>query len=328
MNSAVLTSCTPWAICLVVAVVAARLLVGLSGAQLNVARIRKIHTNQSGSVQSLSCVLTLPFFVMVLMLIVQVNQIMFGNILVHYSAFAAVRSASVWIPANGISNDESANRISSMTLINSTDEGEQYLISRRLDGKYSEIRQAATLACMPLAPSRDLGYAVGQDAIRSQIAMEKVYSGLNPGSNSNTKISDRIRNKLAYSYPNTDVELTFWHRSRLRNVRIRGERVEWREPPLQPIYPESYGVSPYFDEYYDNELGWQDELTALVTFNLPLLPGPIRFFAPTGGSIAADGTVPSRDQSGEVFIWPLKAFATMGIEGQKPQFPYWQEDFQ
>lgn len=328
MNQAILTSCTPWVICLVVAVVAARVLVAISGAKLDFSRLSKVHTNESGSVQSLSFVLTLPFFVMVLMLIVQVNQIMFGNILVHYSAFAAVRSASVWIPANRDPIFETANRISSMTLINSTDEGQQYLVSPLTDGKYSEIQQAATLACMPLAPSRNLGYTLGQYGTRSQIAMEKAYSGLDPASSANTKISDRLRNKLAYSYPNTDVQLTFWHRSHPRIVRIRDERVEWRDPPLQPIYPEAYGVSPYFDEYYSNELGWQDELTALVTFNLPLLPGPIRFFAPTGGAIAADGSTPSRDQTGEVFIWPLKAFATMGMEGQKPQLDYWQETSQ
>lgn len=328
MNQAILTSCFPWAICLVIAVAAVRLLISVSGAKLNLNRLRQFHSNDSGSIQSLSFVLTLPFFVMVLMLIVQVNQIMFGNIIVHYSAFAAVRSASVWIPANGDPAFETANRISSMTLINSTQEGQQYLVSPSLDGKYAEIRQAATLACMPLAPSRNLGYALGQFGDRSRIAMEKVYSGLDPQSSKNSKISDRIRNKLAYSYPNTAVQLTFWHRWRPRIVRIRDERVEWRDPPLQPIYPESYGVSPYFDEYLENEIGWQDELTALVTFNLPLLPGPIRFFAPSGGAIAADGTISARDQSGEVFIWPLKAFATMGMEGQKPQLPYWQENFQ
>ena len=161
MNQAILTSCTPWVICLVVAVVAARVLVAISGAKLDFSRLSKVHTNESGSVQSLSFVLTLPFFVMVLMLIVQVNQIMFGNILVHYSAFAAVRSASVWIPANRDPVFETANRISSMTLINSTDEGQQYLVSPLTDGKYSEIQQAATLACMPLAPSRNLGYTLG-----------------------------------------------------------------------------------------------------------------------------------------------------------------------
>lgn len=328
MNQAILTSCSPWAICLVVAVVAARLLVALSGAKFDFTQLRRFHSNESGSVQSLSFVLTLPFFVMVLMLIVQVNQIMFGNIIVHYSAFAAVRSASVWVPANGDPVFETANRISSMTLINSTEEGQQYLISPFIEGKFAEIRQAATLACMPLAPSRNLGYTLGQFGSRSQIAMEKVYSGLDPQSSTNSKIADRLRNKLAYSYPNTDVQLTIWHRWRPRIVWIRDERVEWRDPPLQPIFPEAYGVAPYFDEYYDNEIGWQDELTALVTFNLPLLPGPIRFFAPTGGAIAADGSISSKDQSGEVFIWPLKALATMGLEGQKPQLPYWQESFQ
>ena len=79
MNQAIFTSCLPWAICLVVAVFAARVLVAISGARLDFSRIRRVHSNESGSVQSLSFVLTLPFFVMVLMLIVQVNQIMFGK---------------------------------------------------------------------------------------------------------------------------------------------------------------------------------------------------------------------------------------------------------
>ncbi|MDB4370758.1 pilus assembly protein [Mariniblastus sp.] len=324
MNQAILTSCTPWVICLVVAVVAARVLLAISGAKLDFSRLSKVHTNESGSVQSLSFVLTLPFFVMVLMLIVQVNQIMFGNILVHYSAFAAVRSASVWIPANRDPVFETANRISSFEL-EPHPEGQLGRIVPTLDGKFSEIRQAATLACMPLAPSRYIGYTLDPYSTRSHIAMEKVYSGLDPNSSINSRISDRLKNKLAYSYPNTEVELTFLHRRRPRIVWIGDERVEWRDPLLGGL---PYEVPPYPDEYYPNELGWQDELTALVTFNLPLLPGPIRFFAPTGGAIAADGTTPSRDQTGEVFIWPLKAFATMGMEGQKPQLPYWQETSQ
>ena len=49
--------------------------------------------------QSLSFVLTLPLFIMVMMMIVQVSQLMIGMVVVHYAAFAAARSAAVWIPA-------------------------------------------------------------------------------------------------------------------------------------------------------------------------------------------------------------------------------------
>ena len=44
-----------------------------------------------GSVQTLSFVLTLPIFIMVMMLIVQVSQLMIGLIVVHYAAYAAAR---------------------------------------------------------------------------------------------------------------------------------------------------------------------------------------------------------------------------------------------
>ena len=104
MNHSIFDACLPWAICLIVGVVAARGLLAISGARFKLVRLRSFHRSEEGSVQSLSFVLTLPFFVMILMMIVQACQIMFGNIVVHYSAFAAVRSASVWIPAN-VSNN-------------------------------------------------------------------------------------------------------------------------------------------------------------------------------------------------------------------------------
>ena len=49
--------------------------------------------------QSLSFVLTLPVFIFIMMMIVQVSQLMIGIVVVHYAAFAAARSAAVWIPA-------------------------------------------------------------------------------------------------------------------------------------------------------------------------------------------------------------------------------------
>ena len=261
--------------------------------------------------------LTLPFFVMMLMMIVQASQIMFGNIVVHYSAFAAVRSASVWIPAN-VNVYETTNRIGTMALINSTSEGQQYLIDPAGE-KFSKIQQAAALACMTLGPSRDLGYSLTPELQSTHAALVKLYQGTNPDSQSNGMISTRLANKLAYSYPNTSVRLTFWHRN-------ESFRQFWRDPPLQV----RYNIPPYRDEYYMNELGWQDELTAQVTYNLPLLPGPVRFFAPTANfaSASSSGSVPSIDSSGNAYVWPLAASATMGIEGEKPLLSIWQEEFE
>ncbi|MDB4778392.1 pilus assembly protein, partial [bacterium] len=87
-------SCWPWAILLVGSVVVARLLIGASGAKLNWQRLKLINRCQEGSVQSLAFVLTLPFFVMIMMLIVQASQVMVANVAVHYSAYAAARSAA------------------------------------------------------------------------------------------------------------------------------------------------------------------------------------------------------------------------------------------
>jgi hypothetical protein len=203
-----------------------------------------------------------------------------------------------------------------MTLINSTSEGQQYLINPASE-KFSKIQQAATLACMTLGPSRDLGYQLDVAGEPTHAALAKLYQGTNPGSQSNELISTRLRNKLAYSYANTSVRLTFWHRHEFVHR-------YWRDPPLQV----RYNIPPYRDEYYMNEVGWQDELTAQVTYNLPLLPGPVRFFAPTGNFDSGSGSNPSIDNSGESFIWPLTAAATMGVEGDKPRMTIWQEEFE
>src|SRR5687767_11915386 len=58
-----------------------------------------LHADELGSVQSLSFVLTVPLFIMLMLLAVQITQLMIGQIVVHYAAFAAARSAAVWIPA-------------------------------------------------------------------------------------------------------------------------------------------------------------------------------------------------------------------------------------
>src|SRR5262245_46550230 len=70
----------------------------------------RLHADQRGSVQSLSFVLTVPIFVMLMLLAVQITQLMIGLIVVQYAAYAAARSASVWIPAR-MEPDELENRI-------------------------------------------------------------------------------------------------------------------------------------------------------------------------------------------------------------------------
>ena len=359
MNDDWILANIPWVIVLVTAFVVARILIWLSQGQVNWQRLRCVHRCENGSAQSMSFVLTLPFFMMVLMLIVQVCQIMMANVCVHQAAYASVRSAAVWIPAN-LGGQETANRISSLTLIEQSTEGARYLVVSDLDSsKYSKIKQAAVLAVAPMAPSRDFGYALDSEGQQTASALTRLYAGLDADSTANSMIATRLRNKLAYAYANTVVRVELMHRP--------GENIRWLEPPLQ----QRYDVPPYRDEYYPNEAGWQDHLTAQVTFHVPLLPGPLRFFSSmrqrtpqssgattaqplnreatsgdgeeAGNFEAGDeaemdgagncGPRPSADGFGETdamgqsFTFSLSATATMLMEGRKPLLMYRQEEF-
>ena len=99
MERAILQACMPWAAALVASVIAAYGLYRVGRRPARFSRLRELHSDQSGAVQSLSFVLTLPLFIMVMLFIVQVSQVMIGTVIVHYSAYAAARSAVVWIPA-------------------------------------------------------------------------------------------------------------------------------------------------------------------------------------------------------------------------------------
>lgn len=356
MKQQMIEACLPWAALAVAAIVAARVLVWLSGARLQPARLRSIHNCQSGSVQSLSFVLVLPFFVMIMMLIVQASQLMVGNIVMQYAAFAAARSASVWIPAS-VSIDESSNCISTRQEVTYNELGWKFEVEKSGD-KYAKIRYAAVLACLPLGPSQDLGYQATGDSVAAQAALTKLYAGLDPGSSSNGRINSRLSSKLAYSAQNTDVDLIFWHRYRSGGFADRASVVEGRapvyrpsqlsearrDPPLdahRPIYrrlnpgerPRLIGTEPIFEH---NEVGWQDHITATVNYNLPLLPGPMRFFVPGERSVStydrqlineANADDATRDFSGNVFIWPITGVATLVNEGQEPLILLRQEGF-
>ena len=112
MSRELIIACSPFLAGIAVSVVMLRVLIGLSGARLQPQRIRRLHRDERGAVQSLSFVLTLPLFVMIILFIVQLSQLTLGRLVVEYSAFAAARSAMVWIPASLGDDFETENRIS------------------------------------------------------------------------------------------------------------------------------------------------------------------------------------------------------------------------
>jgi hypothetical protein len=322
MGRAVVEACLPWLGLLAVALLAAYALVRLSRAKVRWDRLRELHRDQAGGVQSLSFVLTLPFFVMILLFIVQVSQLMIGTIVVHYAAFASARSAVVWIPAD-VQGMELANCISSCQrdptapdqsppILDPLDPhygpaagGMTYVIEPG-SPKYDKIAAAAVLACMPISPSRDLGLDLPGNTAATAGLLKAAYAATSPGSAANARVPKRLENKLAYALANTQVEVRFFHKN--------------SEPPLVTYY-----LADDITEFRFNELGWQDQITVTVRHDLALLPGPGRLLARyVPGASGVDQVSQRIHRNGSVYTYPLTASATLGNEGEKSLVPYVQ----
>jgi hypothetical protein len=314
MNRELIIPCLPFLAGIVVSVVTLRLLIGVSGARLRMGQLRGLHGDEQGAVQSLSFVLTLPLFVMIMLFIVQLSQLTLGRLMVEYSAFAAARSAIVWIPASLGDDFETENRIGSIRPLPTyeTDEAGNlfavYLVFPD-SPKFEKIRLAAAAALMSICPSRDTGIAMDDAGITAAAALEQAYLAMSPASASNTRIPTRLRNKLAYALHNTNVEIEVRHKD--------------TEPPLIRPWPDAF-------EFEDNEYGWQDQLVVTVNHNFALLPGPGRFLAkPTprrdANSTSTRDAVAARvRRENGIFIYPMSATVRLNNEGHKSVLPYIQ----
>ena len=302
MHRAVLVSCFPWLALLLAGGFCLWLTARLSGARLQLGRMRQVHRDEAGSVQSFSFVLTLPIFVMFLLFIVQVSQVMIGTMVVNYAAFAAARAAIVWIPADFGPGKERANCISMIgpgaeMLVQNA--GDDYLIQS--DGpKFQKIQQAAVLACMPISPSRPLARS---HEVATAAAVKSVYQSIVPASKTSQGIPRRLENKLTYSLANTSVRVTFLHKA--------------DEPPIA-----RYNLDDDPNEFYENEVGWQDPITVTVTHRFALMPGPGRLL-----SKPTPGTKSSIQLKEKVYTYPIQASATLTNEGEKPVLSYVHIEF-
>ncbi len=342
MHRAILEACWPCLLALAASFAALRVVVRLSGARWNWRRLGRLHASQQGGVQSLAFVLTLPIFIVIVLFIVQVSQLMIGTMVVNYAAFAAARSAVVWVPANvlgsGFNADEPANVLPApirednpvLLLYDEASRPRRDLdvdvweyrsgSSTPRSGKYAHIYTAAAMACLPLAPSRDLGF---ENALQNESvaeATQAVYRSMVPDSESNARIPKRLENKIGYSFENTAVRLEFVDKDSRSG------------PTYNPRLPVELPDGEVVRRWNPHEVGWQDPLTVTVTHNFALLPGPGRFLAKF--LVRADGrpdrisprierhTPGNRER---VYTTPIWASATMTNEGFKSVMPYVQE---
>jgi len=341
MGRAVFCDCLPWLALLLVSGVSLWLIVRLNEGRLDLRRLLSLHGNDVGSAQSLSFVLTLPFFVVILLFIVQVSQLMIGTMVVHYAAFATARAAIVWIPAGLGSRDswsEAPNCVEGYeldatnptqspfdpNLLQPTTGGLTYKL---IPGgpKFAKIVSAAWMACLPISPSRNLGLDLTPEGNLALANLQAAYRTLARTSPADT----RWRNKLAYAVRYTWVEVRFYHDNSAafepplvwHGIDNGGRRV------LNPI-PGDEGSWEY---RVLKEVGWQDPITVTVTHDLALLPGPGRILANRVGFIR---TNPDRVQQqieedtaraarpANVYVYRLTASCTLGNEGEKSVLPY------
>lgn len=329
MNRAILEACAPWCATLALLcglfVVVAR----LSGGRWRPSRLRDLHRNESGAVQSLAFVLTLPLLVTILLFIVQVSQLMIALVTVNYAAYASARAASVWVPTmiddqyetlGGDADHDDQNEIPPGIA-----PGFHLLLNAQTVAdfdtrKYDKIFGAAAVACASISPSRvtDDAYAGIAAADRAATVIRTLYPLFDQGSQQNSRIPTRLNAKLGYSFANTAVDLSFEDRN---SQPVNGTRT------YNPIDHPTV-------EYYWSEVGWQDPITVTVYYDALLLPGVGRMFSFIFRNLETEQSRRSGtdfkmprferevDADRHIYKLMLQASSTMTNEGIRSVHPY------
>lgn len=306
MHRAILQACFPLFLWLLAGFAGVWLVARVSGARLALGRLRRLHRCEEGSVQTLSFVLTLPIFMMLVLLIVQVSQLMIGVTVVHYAAFAAARAASVWFPAQ--TADEHANFVNGLSVPPpawSTPTMNFYNGQGVPSWKCQKVWSAAVMALYPIAPSHQYLNAGALQSFNSTMANSTtaMYRQLVPAAQNNPQIASRIRNKAAYASEHTFVQISGFDYddnspSQYNNNNPMSYNpighpnpniiTDWQPNP--GIWqPNSLGCPPQANltgwqsnqiGWQQYQIGWQDPITVQVWFRFPLLTGPGRFLSP------------------------------------------------
>jgi hypothetical protein len=344
MHRAILIQCLPAMVALAISFAVLVLLVKFSGAKLNWRRLGELHRCQDGGVQSLSFVLTLPLFLMFVMFIVQISQLMIGIVTVNYAAFAAARSASVWIPAKVTSNGygfEPQNQFNadlfaapfgaayeSPRIIPEQGTMTEQVSASLISHKYSRIRTAAVMGCAPISPSRDIKFTTQEMTLASERALEatkSIYRSMVPDSARNGRTNRRLENKIQYADRNTLV-LVEWSDALTGPNSLNGPTYNPDEHPSQGFSDdEEFVYKPY-------EVGWQDPVSVYVVHRYALFPGPGRLLAsllvrPVGVPDRIRQLIPAEWQTSyvaesNIYSVLIPAAATLPAEGIKSRRPY------
>jgi hypothetical protein len=321
MHRQILLACLPCLAALAAALFALRLLVRASGARFEWRRLREVHRCEQGGVQSLAFVLTLPLFLVISQFIVQVNQLMTAVMVVNYAAYASARSAAVWVPAE-------VGYYRQNKMEGSIAEGVPVVLTSHHDEvlanpKYQQIFKAAALACATISPSRDLGYTLDETNRNAAMVTKVMYTQFIPAAAQNNRLEARINNKIAWSWENTSVRVSFLDKDTRDGPTYNPRRDIFITLPN--------GTQQMVQSWDPHEIGWQDPVTCTVTHEFALLPGPGRFLSTY--LVRADGqpdTIapkiekdwsPSREKIYTTSIW---ATATATVEGLKSEVPYVQ----
>lgn len=304
MHRDMLIDCLPLAIGMIVCAACLRVLMSVAHARFQPQILWQLARDERGTVQSLSFVLTVPIFIMVLMFLVQLAQITMGRLVVEYAAFAAARSAVVWIPA--AVEGEPANCIGNRFYRGEVEQpsglASQYEIEL-VGAKAQRIHLAAASACLAICPSRPIENAA-EVSPGLLAALWDGYSAATINPNDNASRQRVLANKMAYALKNTRVSLFVNH--------------PVQEPPLWQYY-----VPPRIGEYQPNEIGWRDTLLVTVVHDYALLPGPGRLLATSASD--ADTVAPRIARRDRVYTYRLTANMTMTNEGQKATQTLWHE---
>jgi hypothetical protein len=193
--------------------------------------------------------------------------------------------------------------------------------------KHQKIAWAAVLACLPICPSRSVGLPAPASGAAVTDAMKRAYDALAPNASAQQAVLARLRNKLAKAAARMQLER--WDEASggwvYENVPLTDVQVRFYHPNSEPPLV-THDVQPDFEEFRQGmELGWQDHVTVTVTHQLALLPGPGRLLASRvlrhPGHV--QDAVSRHIRTGpNVYVYPLTATATLGIEGEKSVLPY------